>query len=868
MWCIIGRRKREAELDEELQAHIEIEARRLERQGLSNEEAGAQARRTFGNRMLVAELTRDSWGPRWPTGIAQDLNYAWRSARRTPVFSAVVILSLALGIGAATVVFSVADTVYSRPLPYPAPQELMFVAMRMFHLEMVTSPDYAAWRKDHSAFLELAAMQFHGGNPATLGGSEPSEVRTTRVSHNFITALRVKLAMGRNFEQNEEQPNADKVALVTDALWRNHFQSQSNIVGRNIALDGVNYQVIGVLPASFVMPMEVPTDVLTPLPVPPSLGHHNADMATWTVIGRLRRGVTQVQALAKLRMLFAASKADAPEIFRDDVSVMIEPLQERMAGNARTLVLVLIAAVWCLLMIACANVANLLLARWNTRSRELAVRAAVGAPRARLVRQLLTETAVLCAAGSAVGMAMTGGGLRIFVHFAAGSLPRLNELKADGRVVWIALGVSFLTMLLFGVLPALRAGRVDLHTVLQHAGRQGMAGGYRGIRRVLVASEVALSVVLLWGAVLLLQTLWRLQHDHLGFAPEHVMSLSIPLPEAKADRTSRKALTEEMLAQIQRIPGTTEASWSECTPLTGGSIGTTLARSDRPRPKPWDRSDTVAGCAVGPGYFRSAGMRLVRGRAFVEADYDHPQTLAIVNEALARQYFSGEDPIGHQVNGWQDGVWKTIIGVVADSKNHGLSQPSTPQMFLNDMVLYDGSKMAFVVRYVGAEPLFFNAVRAGLRKINPGMLAKFESLDQAIGRMSAGSRFNGVLLGTLATIAFLMAIIGVYGVLAFAVAQRTQEIGIRMALGAGPRSVQAMVLKEGAALVAIGTVLGLAISLPASLYLKTLLYGIRGTDLRSYLAVVFAIGAAAMAAAWLPARRATRVDPIGALRSE
>jgi putative ABC transport system permease protein len=865
MWRIFGGRKRQVELDEELQAHIEIEARRLTSEGLSGVEAAAQARRAFGNRALVAELTRDSWGARWLSGIRQDLEYALRSARRTPGFSAAVVLSLALGIGAATVVFSVADTVYLRPLPYRAPDEVMFVAMRIFNVEMVTSPDYGAWRRDRSAFLELAAMQFRGGNAAILGDQEPAEVHTTRVSYNFLTALGVQPAMGRNFEQQEELPNARKTALLTDALWRKHFRARPDIVGQSIPLDGVAYQVIGVLPPWFVMPL-APADILTPLPVSPTASHHDNGMFTWTVIGRLRPGVTQTQALANVKMLFAASKADAPEIFRDDVSVMVEPLRQRMAGNAGTLVLVLAGAVGCLLMIACANVANLLLSRWSARSRELAVRAAIGAGRSRLVRQLLTETAVWCVLGTAVGMALLAVGLRGIVYFAAGSLPRLNEVKADGRVFGIALGVSLLTMLLFGVLPALRAGCVDVQTVLQHAGRPGMSGGHRGARRALVAGEVALSVVLLWGAALLLETLWRMQHDGLGFAPEQVMSVSIPLRDGKMDKANRKALTKEMLAHIRGVPGTASASWGECTPLTGGSMGTTFTRSDRPLPKPWDRGETLAGCAVGPEYFQASGMLLVRGRAFAEADYDHPQTVAIINEALALRFFPGEDPIGHQIDGGVKGGWKTVVGVVADSKNQGLNQPPRPQMFLNDLALSDRSEMAFVVRYVGAEPLFAGAVRAKLRELDPGLLAKFETLDQAIGRMSAGSRFNGVLVGSFAAVAFLMAVVGVYGVLAFAVAQRTQEIGIRVALGASPRSVQGLVLKEGLALVAIGTVVGLGASLLASRYLKTLLYGISATDLRTYVAVVLAIGIAAILAAWLPARRAASLDPTVALR--
>ena len=865
MWRIFGGRKRETELDEELEAHVDIEAARLETEGLSQEAATRQARRTFGSRALVAEQTRDSWGARWLTGIRQDLEYAWRPARRAPVFGAAVVLSLALGIGAATVIFSVADTAYLRPLPYPAPDELMFVAMRMFNREMVLSPDYVVWRRDHSAFQELAAMQLQGGRPATLGDRDPVEVRVTRVSYNFLTTLGTQPAMGRNFQPDEELPNARQTALLTDALWRNHFRAWPDIVGQNIVLDGVTYRVIGVLPPSFLMPMEVPADILTPLPVPPTLSHQDREISSWTVIGRLHPGVTQTRALARLKTLFSASKADAPQLFRSDVSVMIEPLQQRMAGNARTLILVLAGAVACLLMIACANVANLLLARWGARARELAVRAALGASRGRLVRQLLTETAVWCLAGAVTGMALTAVGLRAVVHFAAGSLPRLNELRADGRVFGIALGVSVLAMLLFGLLPALRAGRVDVHAVLQHAGRPGISGGYRRARRVLVASEVALSVLLLWGAVLLLQTLWRMQRDHLGFAPEHVVSISVPLREPKA-RANRGALTEEMLARIRGIPGAAAVSWGECTPLTLAPTGSSFSRSDRPLPKPWDRGNSVNACPVGPEFFEASGMRLVRGRAFTESDYDHPLTLAIVNESLARQYFPGEDPIGHQIDGRRNGGWKTIVGVVADSKNRGLNQPPAPQMFFNGIVLYQGSDMAFVVRFSGAEPLFTAAVRARLQEVNPNLLAKFETLDQAIGRMSAGSRFNGVLVGSFAALAFLMAAIGVYGVLAFSVAQRAPEIGIRMALGAGPLRVQGLVLKEGVALVAIGTVLGLSISFVAGRYLRTLLYDITATDIRTYLAVVFAIAIAAMIATWIPARRAASLDPTVTLR--
>jgi predicted permease len=858
--------RRDDELSEELQAHIDIEANRLMDEGLSREEALAEARRRFGSRAFVAERTREEWGWAWFGGVWQDLRYAARSARRTPGFSAAAVLSLGLGIGATTVVFSVADTVYLRPLPYRAPNELVWVGIKFNEAEFLPSPDYVAWRRDNSAFVAMGAMQLQGGRSETLGQTDPVEVHTTRVSYNFLDTLGVQPAVGRSFRPEEELPNGPKAILITDKLWHERFEGRREAVGQTVVLNGQEYSLIGVLPPGFVMPLGVPSDVLATLPVSPTARHFDQEMATWTVFARIKPGWTRAQAMGNLQALFTASKADAPRMFRNDTFVMMQPLSERMAGNVQTLVMLLAGAVGCLLLIACANVANLLLARWSARSRELAVRAAIGAGRSRLVRQLVTETTLLCMAGCALGLVLVASGLRAFVYLAGTALPRLNEVTVDGRVLGIALAVSAVTMLLFGLLPALRAGRVDIQTVLQYSSRPGLSGGHRAARRALVTLEVALSVMLLSGAVLLLETLWRMRHDGLGFAPEHVTSISIPLAPGKLDQ--RPALTRELLAEIQRLPGVMAASWAECTPLTGGHSGTMFTRSDRPLPNAWDRGELVPVGTAGPGYFEAAGVRLIRGRTFTEGDYDHPRTLAVVNEALARKYFPGEDPLGKLIDGRRNGGWKTVVGVVGDTKNQGLNQPPAPQMYFNDYALYRNAALEFVVRHVGTQRLLADGVRAKLKAMDPGMLAKFETLDEAIERMSAGSRFNGVLVGSVAAVAFLMAVVGVYGVLAFAVAQRTQEIGIRVALGADPWKVQSLVLREGAGLVAVGAVIGLSAALAASRYLKTFLYGVTATDVRTYIAVVGAIGLAAMLAAWVPARRASRVDAVVALRSE
>jgi putative ABC transport system permease protein len=860
---------REDDLSEELQAHIDIESKRLMDEGLSYEAAIAEARRTFGSRAYVAERTREEWGWAWLRGVWQDLRYATRAATRSPGFSFAAVLSLALGIGAATVVFSVADTVYLRPLPYRAPEELVFLGVRMpiMPTEFLPDPDLVAWRRDNTVFEGLAATQFNGSNPATLGSSDPIEVRIARISSNFLDTFGVTPALGRGFHRDEEFPNEPRAVMLTHSLWRNHFRGARDVIGRSIVVDG-DCTVVGVLPPSFVMPMNVRADILQPIAVAPNASHHDRNLSIFSGFARLKHGVTLAQAKANLDALLAASRADAPQMFRDDSRAVIEPLQERMVGNARTLVLVLAGAVACLLLIACANVANLLLARWSARTRELAVRAAIGAGRARLVRQLVTETAMLAAAGLALAIGLVLAGLRGFVYLAGNTIPRLNEVRADARVFGIALAVSLLTVVLFGVMPALRAGCVDIQTVLQQAARQGMTGGYRIARRVLVAAEVALSVVLLCGAALLLQTLWRMQHDRLGFAPEHVMHVSILTRGARTQPADRHAFIDDMLSEMRRIPGTEAASWNYCTPLSTGGSSTYFTRSDRPLPKAFDRTNTVSTCGVGPDYFAATGVSLIRGRVFGEADYDHQNTVAVINETLARQYFPGEDPIGRQIGGRPDARWKTVIGIVADTRNAGLGQATIPQVYYNAWGSPAGADLGFVARHVTSESVFTSAVRAKLRTTYSGMLAAFETMDDTIARMSAGQRFNGVLVGSFAAIAFLMAVVGVYGVLAFAVTQRTQEIGIRIALGAGPQKVQIMVLREGAALVGIGAAAGLGGALTASRYLGSLLYGVTATDVPTYVAVIVGIGVAAMVSAWAPARRAASVDPAVVLRGD
>lgn len=611
--------------------------------------------------------------------------------------------------------------------------------------------------------------------------------------------------------------------------------------------------------------MDVKADVLTTLPVSPTATDHGSAVMTWSAMGRLKPGVTLAQARANVATLFAASKADLSQMFGSDMSPVVEPLREHWVGNSHLLLSAMAAAAACFLLIACANVANLLLARLSTRSHELAIRAAIGAGRGRLSRQLLTEVALLAVIGCAGGMAIATVTLRGFVHFAASAIPRLNEVAVDGRVFGIAVLVSVLTALLFGVIPVLRAGRVNVNAVLQRAGRLGLAGRHGMLRRGLIAAEVALSVILLSGAALVLQTLWHLENDHLGFQPEHVLTISLPLRGTKFWNHS-KALTEDLLPYLRRVPGTEAAAISECTPLTGGSSWGTFTRSDRPLPEP-GHGGNIHVCNTGPDYLKAAGIPLIRGRSFTEQDFRHPGTLAVVNQAAVRAYLADGDPIGKRIGGGRWGTWKTVIGIAADTKNDGLNHPAAPQMFVNDEAP-DSTSLLFVVRSIADKAALSADIRGYLHSFDPNLIAIFETLDQDIGRMTTGPRFDGVLFAAFAFVAFLMSVVGIYGVLSFSVAQRTQEIGIRIALGAEPRRVLEMISREGAVLLGIGIAAGLGASLALMRYLKSLLYDVRPNDPATYAAVVICLCIAAGIAIYVPARRASAVEPITALRHE
>jgi len=873
---IFRRRLHRQEIDEEFEAHLALESKVLQERGLSREEADREARRSFGTRTRLAEDAREAWVWGWLDQLSQDLRYASRTLLRNRAFSFAAILSIALGIGAGTAVYGIADTVFLRPLPYNKPDQLMWVAVRFPRLrtEFLASPDYALWRRENDMFQSMAATQSHGGQTMLLNGEHAVQVRDARVSANFLRTFGIRPAIGRDFKEAEELPDGPRAVLLTNYFWREHFHGYAHVVGKTIEMDGQPYTVIGVLPRSFEFPMDIKLDVLTTLPVSPAASWHDRSVSTWAVYGRLKPGISMAHARAELHVLLARSQAEIPQTFRSGAEPVLEPLQQHRIGNARLLLSVLIGAVTCLLLIACANVSNLLLARWSARSGEFAIRAAIGAGPRRLARQLLTEAALLALAGCALGMLLAFGLLCAFAHYGGSELPRMSEVTFDNRLFIIGLLVALFTTFLFGVLPSLQAARLDIQRVLQRSERVGLATGSYLVKRLLIAGEMALCLILLSGAALLLQTLWRLRNDHLGFQPENVLSISIPLKGTKLERGNRDALAGELLDFIRHIPGVEAAAQAECTPLTGGPMDLTFSRSDRPFPEAFHVGDGIHVCGAGFEYATAAGIRVLRGRFFSGQDFAHPNTLAVINETAVRRFFSGENPIGKQIMGMRSAPnspvqqWKTVVGVVSDSKNRGLDAPPQPQVFLNGITYPAATSLQLLVRSIGDRHALQSLISGKLRSLDSDLIAVFEPVAETIAEMSGGARFNAFLVGSFAAVAFLIAVIGVYGVLAFAVSQRTQEIGIRIALGGEQGRIFRLVLRQGIGPVLIGIAAGLVTTLALARYLKAVLYGVSATDPVTFVLATLALTVTAVLAISIPARRASRVDPMVALRHQ
>jgi putative ABC transport system permease protein len=895
---------REAEIAEELALQLEQSYSEAIARGASPAEAEAGTKAQIRDwRVLAAEIRRAEMpvvaaaAERLPNGFhfeaqeirlrktrggnamadfVQDLRYALRMLRKSPGLTAIVILTLALGIGANSAIFSVVNSVLLRPLPYRDAKRLVWVGdyLPNQRQSVVFDLDYFAWRKHSKSFEEMTA--YMPASEYTLTGAGDAErIFGVRATNTYLRTLGVAPQIGRDISAEEDIPYGPRVALLSDSLWRRRFAGDAKVVGRTIVLDGNLYTVIGVLPSGFEFPENRKGDLLVPLGIADLEISTNRPILFVRIIARMKPGVTPEGAGAEVDTVAHPFHETFPGGFGklfagSQAQVMF--LRDRLVGNSRKSLLLLLGAVGFVLLIACANVASLQLARAAAREKEIAVRGALGAGRWRLARQLLTESALTGLAGGAAGLALGVWIVALVRHYGPHNIPHLDVTYLDARVIIFTIVISLFTGILFGLAPVLSAFRLSLNESLKQGGAQGSAG--RKVVRpqqALMTLELALALVLLIGGGLLARSFVRLVSIPQGFDSHGVLTAKISLPASKyIKEEQQRAFYSQLMGQIQALPRVTSAGAGGALPLGGMVFGSIIQIEGRPADleRIVDPRTGTAVDMVTQGSFTALRIPLKAGRLLDQRDGANATQTAVVNEAFVRRYFPNEDPLGHRFQTAGNKSWRTIVGVVGDTRQMGLAAEVMPEVFL-PLEQSPYPDMELVIR-TDADPLtLVSAVRAAVASIDRDVpLFGVETLDDMLAGEVASQRFNMALLGAFAGLALLLAAVGIYGVMAYAVGQRTQEIGIRMALGALPENVLRMVLMQGARLAVFGVVLGLGAGIALTRLLRSLLFEVKPSDPATFGVCAGILFAAAIAACWIPARRATRVDPLVALRYE
>jgi len=855
------------ELDEELQFHLDQLVGAGLARGLSPEAARREALLAIGGIEQRKEECRDARRVRFIEDVLQDLSYSLRTLRRAPGFTTASILTLTLGIGTTVAMFTVINGVLLRPMPFPEPDRLHLVSLSPPGVLMsqpgMSDRGYEWFREHDRTFQHLAAFTTHGGN--LTGAGDPAVIAVGHVTSEFFDALGVPPAVGRTFMPDDGQEGREQVVVLSDHLWRIRFGADGAIVGKQVTLDGIGRTVVGVMPAGFDFPHLAAA--WTPLVIRLDPGNS----LLFPVLGRLKPDVTVGQARAAFDALLDALP-DAPPADRSGWTIGILPLEELLVRDVRRPLHVFAGAVFIVLLIACANVASLLLARAAGREREIAVRAALGASRARLVRQLLTESALLSAVGAALGILLAGWAVPLLLALApAGRIPRMEMIRLDGWVVAFAIGVAAATAILSGLAPALRLTRRRFAGTLLPAGRPVIAGEEQ-VRAALVVGQIALALALLTGAGLMAQSFVRLRAVDPGFRPDNVVRLSIELPESVyAHPEQLHAFHQEMLARLSHVPDVVAAGVVNWLPLGDLHLNgdfTIEGPAETPR-------FNVDKPTVSPGYFRAMGIRVLRGRAFDEQDTASGLPVAIVSRTVAKTLDPAADAIGRRVSlktrpGPQD--WLTVVGVVDDVKQLGPSQASHPaiyQPYLQVQQRFFLGHVSYVIR-TASEPLSaIPAIRNVLRAVDSNQPATSIGLmKDVVNAATADPGFDAKLLSTFALLAVILALVGTYGVIAYSVVQRSHEIGLRMALGARAPSVLWLVIRRTLMLGAAGVVIGTLVAWLATRLLASFLFETTPTDPATFAAVALIVLIAALLAGLIPARRATRIDALVALRHE
>jgi predicted permease len=863
---LLSRHRLYSDLSDEIQEHLAEKIEELVASGMSREEATYAARREFGNATLIEERGREVW--QWPSleSLIGDIRYALRMLRKNPGFTSVAVLTLALGIGANTAIFSVINAVLLTPLPLPDPDRLVQIWEKNPRIGLdqgVVSPyNFLDWQRQSRDFEAMAALQHE--HFSLTGGTLPVGLSGRLVSADFFRVLGAHPILGRDFLPQEDQPGAGHVAIVSYSTWRNHLGGDAGIVGKKITLDGEPYTVIGVMPSSLQF-SGFDSDIWTTpgfvLKTDESRNSHYL-----FAYGRLKAGVTLAAARSEMDTIAGRLAQQYPDS-NSHSGVLLVPIQEEIVGgNTQQALLVLWAAVGLVLLIACANVANLLLSRTIGRRREFAVRAALGAGRMRLITQLVTESVLLASAGGLLGLAVAHWAITTIVRTAA--IPRRYGIALDMHVLAFTAILSILTGIVFGLAPAFASSAVDLNSALKETIGIAEASAMRSrLRSGLVVGEIALSVVLLAGAGLLIKSLWLLGRVNPGFNPKGVLAARLSLPDSNyPNGPDRDATFKRVIERLASIPGVDSVGGVNDLPFSGSETSTSFDIEGIP-PRSPDENRQADRRDISPGYFKSMGIPLLKGREFTDQDDAGSAKVAMINTDFARMYWPDGDPLGQRIK-YEDKDWE-IVGVVGDVKLLDLSARDKPELYFPFAQSGSPGWMFFAIRSgVGPESLI-PSVREAVRDVVPDeALYGVGMLEERIEASIAPRRLSALLLGVFAALALLLSAVGTYGVIAHSVAQRTRELGIRMALGAERADVLLMVARNGLRLACAGVALGVTAALVLTQFLASMLFSVRPADLLTFVSVSVLLVAVALVSSYIPARQATRVDPMVALRYE
>lgn len=888
-------KRSENDFSAEVQAHIELETERLQEQGLSYDDARTAAYKALGNVARVQERFYESSHSIWWDKLRQDVRYALRMLRKSPGFTAIAVLTIALGIGATTAIFSVVDATLLRPLPYPEPAQLVSIEDDLAgvgaHDVGMSQPEWQDLQ--HSGIFQYVSPTWFDENNLT-GSSQPSRVRLLIVAPNYFALLGVKPQFGRTFNPEDYSPGLMPEVVISNGLWKRDFGSDRNVLNKSVRMDTDLYRIIGVMPAGFDAPGRIGEErnieiwASTSFYGTPMLDHPPRNGRNLpTAIARLKPGLTMAAAQRKLDALTAALQKQFPADYpvQSRWSIRLEPLKDRIVGNVRRSLILLLGAVGLVLLIGCVNIANLLLARASARGREMAIRQSLGASRTRLTRQLLTESLILSLAGGTAGLAIVFCVKEFLLRLVPETLPHLNTISINWTVLLFALGATLIAGASFGLAPALHAGRVNLVSMLKLEGRGSTGSREQSrTRRALVVTEFALSMALMIAAGLLLRSFWNLLNVPLGFNPQSVMSVRTRLPDPnnpKIDLYPTPAqegpFLRELLRRGKTLPGVEEMA-------IGDTASIPLDQSQRQlkvisegyfylrfegREIQGDQPVLAERSSVTPEYFHLLGIPLLRGRLLNELDTDKSPQVAVISEAFAQKYWPKEDAVGKRFKRTKAGSpWITVVGVIANARTESLVEADVPQIYLD--VFQTGAKRLTLFLRGQLNPAAIPAeVREQLRSLDPTLpVFGTQTLKGIVSASLAERRFSMEMVGLFALTALLLAAFGIYGVISYIVSERTHEFGIRLALGAQRRSIRKMVLRQGLGLAVTGAIAGLGCALIVSHAMAGMLYGVGQTDPLVFSGVAILLILVALSACYLPARRAIRVDPMVALRYE